>query len=72
MAQEHAIRPRRSVLYMPGANARALEKAKSVRATRIVKTERNEHDVAFFTLKSMCSVDAKLTMLDEFAEEFGR
>ena len=27
------IRPRRSVLYMPGSNARALEKAKSMPPT---------------------------------------
>ena len=28
------VRPRRSVLYMPGANERALEKAKSLPAER--------------------------------------
>ena len=28
-----AIRPRRSVLYMPGSNARALEKAKTLLAS---------------------------------------
>ena len=27
------VRPRRSVLYMPGANERALEKAKSLQPT---------------------------------------
>jgi citrate lyase subunit beta / citryl-CoA lyase len=31
-----AIRPRRSVLYMPGANARALEKAKTLRPDGII------------------------------------
>ncbi|HEX8664059.1 MAG TPA: CoA ester lyase [Beijerinckiaceae bacterium] len=31
-----AIRPRRSVLYMPGANARALEKARSLPADAII------------------------------------
>ena len=30
------IRPRRSVLYMPGANERALEKAKSLSADAII------------------------------------
>jgi citrate lyase subunit beta / citryl-CoA lyase len=28
------LRPRRSVLYMPGANERALEKAKTIPPTR--------------------------------------
>ena len=31
-----SIRPRRSVLYMPGANARALEKAKSIPADALI------------------------------------
>src|SRR5262245_14206660 len=30
------IRPRRSVLYMPGSNARALEKAKSIAADALI------------------------------------
>ena len=30
------IRPRRSVLYMPGSNARALEKAKSLPADGLI------------------------------------
>ncbi|MGB8529220.1 MAG: aldolase/citrate lyase family protein, partial [Rhodoplanes sp.] len=30
------IRPRRSVLYMPGSNARALEKAKTLPADAII------------------------------------
>lgn len=32
----HAIRPRRSVLYMPGANERALEKAKTIDADALI------------------------------------
>lgn len=32
----YAIRPRRSVLYMPGSNARALEKAKSLAADALI------------------------------------
>jgi citrate lyase subunit beta / citryl-CoA lyase len=31
-----AIRPRRSVLYMPGSNARALEKAKALPADALI------------------------------------
>ncbi|MGZ9103584.1 MAG: CoA ester lyase, partial [Rhodoplanes sp.] len=31
-----SIRPRRSVLYMPGSNARALEKAKTLPADAII------------------------------------
>ena len=30
------IRPRRSVLYMPGSNARALEKAKTLAADGVI------------------------------------
>ena len=30
------LRPRRSVLYMPGSNARALEKAKSLPADALI------------------------------------
>ncbi len=30
------VRPRRSVLYMPGANERALEKAKSLAADALI------------------------------------
>jgi len=32
----HAVRPRRSVLYMPGSNARALEKARSLPADALI------------------------------------
>jgi citrate lyase subunit beta/citryl-CoA lyase len=35
-AQQPPLRPRRSVLYMPGSNARALEKAKTLPADAIV------------------------------------
>lgn len=43
-----AYRPRRSVLYMPGANARALEKAKALAA-----------DVLIFDLEDSVAPDAK-------------
>lgn len=36
MAAIEALRPRRSVLYMPGANTRALEKAKSIAADTLI------------------------------------
>lgn len=36
MSQPAAIRPRRSVLYMPGSNARALEKAKTLDADSLI------------------------------------
>ncbi len=45
-----AIRPRRSALYMPGSNARALEKAKSLDA-----------DVVIFDLEDAVAPDAKET-----------
>jgi citrate lyase subunit beta / citryl-CoA lyase len=35
-SMSHALRPRRSVLYMPGANTRALEKAKSIAADALI------------------------------------
>ena len=35
-ASEEALRPRRSVLYMPGANERALEKAKGLAADALI------------------------------------
>ena len=34
--QDMSIRPRRSVLYMPGANERALEKAKTLPADSLI------------------------------------
>lgn len=36
MSNESTLRPRRSVLYMPGANERALEKAKSLAADALI------------------------------------
>jgi len=36
MSREIELRPRRSVLYMPGANARALEKAKTIPADALI------------------------------------
>lgn len=36
MTQESRIRPRRSVLYMPGSNARALEKARGLAADALI------------------------------------
>ena len=36
MSANPAIRPRRSVLYMPGANERALEKAKDIPADALI------------------------------------
>ena len=32
----NTIRPRRSVLYMPGSNARALEKARTIDADALI------------------------------------
>ena len=36
MADDVLLRPRRSVLYMPGANERALEKAKDIAADALI------------------------------------
>jgi citrate lyase subunit beta/citryl-CoA lyase len=36
MATDETLRPRRSVLYMPGANERALEKAKTIPADALI------------------------------------
>ncbi|QLC24661.1 CoA ester lyase [Parasphingopyxis algicola] len=52
-----AFRPRRSCLYMPGANARALEKAKSLPA-----------DVLIFDLEDAVAPDAKAAARDQVAE----
>ena len=51
-----SIRPRRSALYMPGSNARALEKAKSL-AT----------DVVIFDLEDAVAPDAKETAREQIA-----
>jgi citrate lyase subunit beta / citryl-CoA lyase len=61
-----ALRPRRSALYMPGANARALEKAKSVAA-----------DVVIMDLEDAVAPDAKVqartqVMAAVIAGGFGR
>ncbi len=45
---DHSLRPRRSVLYMPAANVRALEKAKTIPA-----------DALIFDLEDAVSPDAK-------------
>ncbi|MCZ6711920.1 MAG: CoA ester lyase [Gammaproteobacteria bacterium] len=50
-------RPRRSVLYMPGANARALEKAKAL-----------ECDAVIFDLEDAVAVDAKQTARRQVVE----
>ena len=36
MTSDDALRPRRSVLYMPAANERALEKAKTIDADALI------------------------------------
>ncbi|HEX2478426.1 MAG TPA: CoA ester lyase [Geminicoccaceae bacterium] len=48
------VRPRRSVLYMPGSNARALEKAKSLPA-----------DALIFDLEDAVAADAKASARDQ-------
>ena len=52
------MRPRRSVLYMPGANERALEKAKSLPA-----------DALILDLEDAVAPDAKL--IDRLQEKTG-
>jgi citrate lyase subunit beta / citryl-CoA lyase len=51
--QDDALRPRRSVLYMPGANERALEKAKGLAADAII-----------FDLEDAVAPDAKADARD--------
>jgi len=53
---EHELRPRRSVLYMPAANARALEKAKTIPA-----------DALIFDLEDAVAPDAKPDARDQAA-----
>jgi citrate lyase subunit beta/citryl-CoA lyase len=55
-----AIRPRRSVLYMPGANERALEKAKSIPADAII-----------FDLEDAVAPDAKVEARDRVCAAVG-
>src|SRR5262249_22024903 len=52
-----ALRPRRSVLYMPGANARALEKAQGLPA-----------DALIFDLEDAVAPDAKVEARDRVCE----
>ena len=51
-----AARPRRSVLYMPGSNPRALEKAKTLAADGLI-----------FDLEDAVAPDAKATARDQVA-----
>ena len=51
------FRPRRSVLYMPGANARAMEKARGLPCDAII-----------FDLEDAVAVDAKNTARDQVAQ----
>ena len=51
------LRPRRSVLYMPGANARALEKAQTLAA-----------DALILDLEDAVAPDAKLEARDRVCE----
>ncbi|MFW2387854.1 MAG: HpcH/HpaI aldolase/citrate lyase family protein [Polyangiales bacterium] len=55
MSTKH--RPRRSVLYMPGANARALEKSRSLPA-----------DALIFDLEDAVAPDAKLTAREQIMQ----
>jgi citrate lyase subunit beta/citryl-CoA lyase len=66
VADDAALRPRRSVLYMPGANERALEKAKGLAADAII-----------FDLEDAVAPDAKADARDRVAAavtsgEYGR
>src|ERR1700758_3275812 len=51
------IRPRRSLLFMPGSNARALEKARNLPA-----------DVFIFDLEDSVAPDAKAMARDQIAQ----
>ena len=51
------LRPRRSVLYMPGSNARALDKAKQLPA-----------DTLILDLEDSVAPDAKLTARDQVTQ----
>ena len=55
------MQPRRSALYMPGANPRAMEKAKKL-----------DCDVVIFDLEDAVAVDAKVTARSSVAEQIGR
>ncbi|MFP4514257.1 MAG: aldolase/citrate lyase family protein, partial [Acidimicrobiales bacterium] len=51
---DESLRPRRSVLYMPAANARALEKAKTIAA-----------DALIFDLEDAVAPDSKETAREQ-------
>ena len=53
------VRPRRSVLYMPGSNVRALEKAKSIPA-----------DALILDLEDAVAPDAKIEAREKRLERF--
>ncbi len=55
------VRPRRSVLYMPGSNARALAKAKSLPA-----------DALIFDLEDAVAPDAKASARDQVVQRCGK
>jgi citrate lyase subunit beta/citryl-CoA lyase len=57
MSEQPAARPRRSVLYMPGSNARALEKGKNVSA-----------DALILDLEDAVAPDAKEAARDQVVE----
>ena len=56
MTSSHAARPRRSVLYMPGSNPRALEKARGLAA-----------DALIMDLEDAVAPDAKETARQQIA-----
>ena len=60
MVTKAPIRPRRSVLYMPGSNARALEKAKTL-----------DVDALILDLEDAVAPDAKGTARDQVREAVG-
>jgi citrate lyase subunit beta/citryl-CoA lyase len=55
------IRPRRSVLYMPGSNARALEKAKTLAADGVI-----------LDLEDSVAPEAKQAARDQVCAAIGR
>ena len=58
---KNVIRPRRSVLYMPGSNRRAMEKARELPA-----------DVLILDLEDAVTPDAKASARQEVLEVVGR
>ena len=53
-----ALRPRRSMLYMPGSNARAIEKGRSLAADAII-----------FDIEDAVAVDAKALARNQIRAE---